>query len=592
MSANICSDHQNVCKHKSEKISVRNNVNIAKNNASAIRLVSIVLIALFQSHFVTIVSGVRESNELRNAREDVFSSTSKLEELVHNEFQVLDLLTTFTEYTIEKATMIKGYVDNQRRLLGNRKSAKDIVAHPVDAYVLTRRLTADWEDVQLALHAVSNYSTGVYSWIGSFREGSNFPQGDDLNGAAQALVRLQDTYRLNMASLTQGVVNPLQKSVVNSDSIKFEGVEGLTARDLLFLGKHAYSNGLYHRAIEWLQGAESVAAKESNGTMLLSEIAPSLQSAIDTHDDILERQGPQGTGWKTNPVPINPILSRSAKYNLTVPNTFQTKLFQRQTEEEETEHYVRLCRGEKLRPAMMEAQLKCRMKNDGSPYLIVSPLKIEEESHDPYIVIVHDFITEKQADALVELGKPKLRMSLHQNKNGTFTKSSVRTSKSAWIKDWEDKLMIKITRRVELVSGLKAFQPKEAEDYQIANYGLGGLYVPHTDHLMNNPDKSIYTQWERFVGDRIATLMIYLTNVGAGGGTVFPRAGVTLRPRKGSAAFWWNLDKSLVGDENTRHGACAVLYGDKWVSNKWIRSNEQFLKAPCGLHPLDKHKRP
>lgn len=60
---------------------------------------------------------------------------------------------------------------------------------------------------------------GVYSWIGSFREGSNFPQGDDLNGAAQALVRLQDTYRLNMASLTQGVVNPLQKSVVNSDSI-------------------------------------------------------------------------------------------------------------------------------------------------------------------------------------------------------------------------------------------------------------------------------------------------------------------------------------------------------------------------------------
>lgn len=29
--------------------------------------------------------------------------------------------------------------------------------------------------------------------------------------------------------------------------------------------------------------------------------------------------------------------------------------------------------------------------------------------------------------------------------------------------------MIKITRRVELVSGLKAFQPKEAEDYQVHN---------------------------------------------------------------------------------------------------------------------------
>lgn len=50
------------------------------------------------------------------------------------------------------------------------------------------------------------------------------------------------------------------------------------------------------------------------------------------------------------------------------------------------------------------------------------------------------------------------------NSQNTCTKSF-----SAWIKDWEDKLMIKITRRVELVSGLKAFQPKEAEDYQVHN---------------------------------------------------------------------------------------------------------------------------
>ncbi len=61
--------------------------------------------------------------------------------------------------------------------------------------------------------------SGVYSWLGSFREGSNFPQGDDLNGAAQALVRLQDTYRLDMTSLSQGVVKPFQQSVVNSDKI-------------------------------------------------------------------------------------------------------------------------------------------------------------------------------------------------------------------------------------------------------------------------------------------------------------------------------------------------------------------------------------
>jgi hypothetical protein len=67
------------------------------------------------------------------------------------------------------------------------------------------------------------------------------------------------------------------------------------------------------------------------------------------HDDVLERQGPRGLNAKTNPVPINPILAKSAKYNLNMPDQFQAKLFSKQTEEEETEHFVRLCRGEKLR---------------------------------------------------------------------------------------------------------------------------------------------------------------------------------------------------------------------------------------------------
>lgn len=43
---------------------------------------------------------------------------------------------------------------------------------------------------------------------------------------------------------------------------------------------------------------------------------------------------------------------------------------------------------------------------------------------------------------------------------------------SAWIKDWEHPLMNKVTRRVYLVTGLKAIQPKEAEDYQVCRGAL------------------------------------------------------------------------------------------------------------------------
>ncbi len=29
------------------------------------------------------------------------------------------------------------------------------------------------------------------------------------------------------------------------------------------------------------------------------------------------------------------------------------------------------------------------------------------------------------------------------------------------------------------------------------------------------------------------------------------------------------------------HLGCPVLYGRKWIANKWIRSNEQMNRFPC-----------
>lgn len=91
----------------------------------------------------------------------------------------------------------------------------------------------------------------------------------------------------------------------------------------------------------------------------------------------------------------------------------------------------------------------------------------------------------------------------------------------------------------------------------------------------------------------------------AGGATVFPLLKLTVLPSKvkraalrpstqasltflqNDAIFWYNLLKSGDGDKTTVHGACPVLAGVKWVSNKWIHLHGQEFRRSCALDPQE-----
>ena len=70
-----------------------------------------------------------------------------------------------------------------------------------------------------------------------------------------------------------------------------------------------------------------------------------------------------------------------------------------------------------------------------------------------------------------------------------------------------------------------------------------------------------------------------------GAATVFTELKQTNWPKKNDALFWYNLLRSGEGDLRTRHAACPVLLGVKWVSNKWIHEKSQEFRRPCGLKP-------
>ena len=75
------------------------------------------------------------------------------------------------------------------------------------------------------------------------------------------------------------------------------------------------------------------------------------------------------------------------------------------------------------------------------------------------------------------------------------------------------------------------------ENYQIANYGLGGFYNYHPDpHMWHHPDFKTDSELTRaeatLMGDRLATFMGYLSDVELGGATAFPNVGISVKVKE------------------------------------------------------------
>jgi len=149
------------------------------------------------------------------------------------------------------------------------------------------------------------------------------------------------------------------------------------------------------------------------------------------------------------------------------------------------------------------------------------------------------------------------------------------------LKRTEDSNIERIYQRVGDVTGLSM---TTSEELQVSNYGMGGHYEPHFDFARREESEAFASLG---TGNRIATWLFYVSDVDLGGATVFPSLDLTLWPKKGSAAFWYNLHRNGEGDVLTRHAACPVLAGTKWVSNFWMHEFDQEFRRPCSLSPFE-----
>ena len=81
----------------------------------------------------------------------------------------------------------------------------------------------------------------------------------------------------------------------------------------------------------------------------------------------------------------------------------------------------------------------------------------------------------------------------------------------------------------------------------------------------------------------MVTFLGYISDVEAGGRTIFPQLALSVEPVKGDALFWLTTRTDLDFDSQMYHAGCPVLYGNKWVFTKWIYSDDQMWNYPCAI---------
>uniref|UniRef100_A0A0K8RBC1 procollagen-proline 4-dioxygenase n=1 Tax=Ixodes ricinus TaxID=34613 RepID=A0A0K8RBC1_IXORI len=488
---------------------------------------------------------------------DFYTTVSTLSDLVHVEKQVKAELLGYVERLKVLRDNILNFVQDRQPYddLTSPSAVSEYLKHPVHAFHLIKRMTAGLGAIEAHINKTREFDPLVN--IEEWRKQRLLPWDEDFTGLAMSLVTLQDTYALDLDELAKG---HLHTNIPRNRTI--HGRLPLSAQDCLNISQAALQWGLYDRAMDWAERAIAKAADEEPPTITKQE--------LETHYEAIVNE--------TNGEPERDPTRRSAEFN--------AELFQELPEDQEEHNYKRLCRGEVLRTPKMDSKLRCRYYKGQDGFFTLRPIKLEEINLKPYIIVMRDVVQERDIEDLMAFAEPRLQRSTTYTGDGNAP-STRRTSSNAWLWDDEAPIANRMNWYLRALVGLgTSGSDYEAEAYQLANYGSGGYFLPHHDYLQDtlhahNSTADYYLQNKE--GDRLATLMIYMTDVEVGGATVFPRLGVRLVPKKGDAAFWWNLKASGEGDTLTMHAGCPVLYGSKWIANKWFKSYSNVFRLPCSI---------
>lgn len=180
---------------------------------------------------------------------------------------------------------------------------------------------------------------------------------------------------------------------------------------------------------------------------------------------------------------------------------------------------------------------------------------------------IPNFLTPEECDTIIKLTDGKLFKSKVYGEDSDLS-SDTRVSQQCWLHDNIHPVVKNISDKVRRVTDT---HDNYQEEMQVVNYPPGGFFLPHYDAC--DGDKQFCERLDSKHGPRYMTVLFYLNDDFQGGETVFPNINKTVRPEKGKAVIFKNVNKDNVIIKQAFHGGQPVIAGEKWIANKWIKVN-------------------
>eukprot|EP00051_Salpingoeca_urceolata_P007177 m.95242 g.95242 ORF g.95242 m.95242 type:complete len:596 (+) comp15147_c0_seq2:130-1917(+) len=532
-------------------------------------------------------------NTKQTESKDVFTSSASV-------FELLQMEKLF-------ATQLRDFVAQQRKSLERVENAAavleshkvpltDLDLEPQDGFLGISRVS----DALSVFKAADEPRQHLQAWLDTRK--SFLPDETDLKGAASSILRLQRTYK---ASVSLGVcgqthllfvclfvwfvhcmfgslagrkskmlchcrctvldkINNANRTNTHRFSSTKQLLPDANAKLLKMVGVQAYRQEDFYLAFQWLHAAYDKGGEAARKDFELLDHLAFASFKVGDYPMALEASRPllQSDDRRfRRRINANMVFYEQALHGDTNPPTLDSPNYNSdnllQHNAAVMEDFRRLCRGEPKVVPIPRADESCEYLFDPEyPLDRIAVEHVLSERQDAKVF--RDFLSPVEADGIVQFGKDKLARAVAFT-GSAQTAADFRISATAWLHWDATDVVERVHRRIARATGLDIFT---AEQLQLSNYGVGGHYEPHMDWGRNKGDT---------VGnDRLATFMLYLSDVKAGGSTVFPRLGVAVKPSKGDAIYWVNLLEDGEGDTQTLHAGCPVLAGSKWVANKWF----------------------